>query len=104
MAQFDVHRNPGRTRAAIPFLLVVQGDRWAARPDRVVVPLALADEVPHRDRVLNPEFLVEGVRVVLNPFQVATVPLAVLGPPVASLDAEHLLVIAAIDALIQQGR
>lgn len=85
MAQFDVHRNPGRTRAAIPFVLVVQSDRWGDRPDRVVVPLVLSSEVRYRDATLNPEFIIDGTAV-------------------GNLDRDHIQVIAALDALIAQGR
>jgi len=104
MAQFDVHRNPGRTRASIPFVLVVQSDRWALRPARTVVPLVLAGEIAVRDRVLNPEFVVDGISVVINPLQITTLPTAVLGPAIANLDAEHVRIIGAINALILQGR
>ncbi|KAA0676484.1 CcdB family protein [Roseomonas genomospecies 6] len=104
MAQFDVHRNPGRTRDAVPYVLIVQGDRWEGRPERVVVPLVLSSEVRHRDAALNPDFIIDGVSVVMNPLQTATIPTRVLGPVVASLDSEHLRVIAALDALIAQGR
>jgi len=104
MAQFDVHRNPGRTKAAIPFLLVVQSDRWEERPDRVVVPLVLASEVRYRDRTLNPEFIIDGTAVLMNPLQIVTIPTKVLGPAVGSLDSEHIQVIAALDSLILQGR
>lgn len=104
MAQFDVHRNPGRTRAAIPFVLVVQSDRWGDRPDRVVVPLVLSSEVRYRDATLNPEFIIDGTAVVMNPLQTATLPTRVLGTAVGNLDRDHIQVIAALDALIAQGR
>lgn len=104
MPQFDVHRNPGRTRAAIPFVLVVQGDRWKDRADRVVVPLVLADEVEYRDPTLNPDFTIDGTAVILNPLQMATIPTRVLGPVVGSLDGEHIRIIAALDAMIAQGQ
>ncbi|NYZ17373.1 CcdB family protein [Azospirillum sp. RWY-5-1] len=104
MAQFDVHRNPGRNRTAIPYLVVVQGNRWENRPDRVVVPLVAAHEVDYRDRTLNPEFLIEGTPVILNPLQIVAIPARFLGPVVASFDHEHTRIIAAIDLLIQQGR
>ena len=104
MAQFDVYRNPGRTKAAIPFVLAVQSDRWDERPDRVVVPLVLASEVSYRDRTLNPEFTVEGVTVLMNPLQMATIPTRVLGPAVERLDSVAIAIIAALDALIVQGR
>jgi toxin CcdB len=104
MAQFDVHRNPGRTKAAIPYVLVVQSDRWEDRPDRVVVPLVLASEVRYRDLALNPEFVIDGTPVLMNPLQTATIPTRVLGPAVGTLDDKHGQVIAALDALIAQGR
>jgi toxin CcdB len=104
MAQFDVYRNPGRTRAAIPFVLAVQSDRWEERPDRVVVPLVLASEVPYRDRTLNPEFTIDGIAVLMNPLQIATIPTRVLGPAVDCLDRAAIEIIAALDALIAQGR
>ncbi len=98
MPQFDVHRNPGRTRAVIPFVLVAQGDRWKDRADRVVVPLVLASEVGYRDPTLNPDFTIDGTAVIPNPLQMATIPLRVLGPAVGSLDGAHIRVIAALDA------
>ena len=104
MGQFDVHRNPGRTKIAIPFLLVVQSDRWEERPDRVVVPLVLSSEVRYRDKTLNPEFIIDGVAVLMNPLQVVTVPKSVLGSAVGNLDSECIRVIAALDSLIAQGR
>lgn len=104
MPQFDVHRNPGRTRAAIPFVLVVQGDRWTDRAHRVVVPLVLASEVEYRDPTLNPDFVIDGTPVILNPLQVATIPTRVLGPAIANLDREHIRVIGAIDAMMAQGQ
>lgn len=104
MGQFNVYRNPGRTRDAIPFVLDVQSDRWEGRPDRVVVPLVLASEVGYRDRALNPEFTVGGVAVIMNPLQIVTIPSRVLGPPVDRLDRAALDIIGALDALIAQGR
>jgi toxin CcdB len=104
MGQYDVHRNPGRSRAVIPYVLVVQSDRWADRADRVVVPLVLADEVRYRDKILNPEFRIEGTAVLMNPLQIVTIPTRVLGPAVASLTGEHTRIVDALDALIAQGR
>lgn len=104
MAQFDVHRNPGRSRTVIPYVVVVQSDRWQSLPDRVAVPLVAAREVDYRDRTLNPEFVIEGIPVVLNPLQIAAIPARFLGAVVTSIDHEHTRIIAAIDLLIQQGR
>ncbi|CBS85458.1 CcdB family protein [Azospirillum lipoferum] len=104
MAQFDVHRNPGRSRTVIPYLLVVQSDRWEDRTDRVVVPLVLASEISYHDRTLNPAFAVENITVLMNPLQMATIPAKLLGPSITNLDGEHIRVIAALDALVAQGR
>lgn len=104
MPQFDVHRNPGRSRTAIPYLLVVQSDRWEDRSDRVVVPLVLASEISYHDRTLNPEFTVENIRVLMNPLQTAAIPTRMLGSSITNLDAEHLRIIASLDALVAQGR
>ena len=72
MAQFDVHQNQGRTRAAIPYLLTVQSNRIDSRHTTVVIPLVAAEvgsgsELPgHPDRHLNPSLTVEGRRVILH--------------------------------------
>jgi hypothetical protein len=39
MAQFDVHRNPGRHRDSIPFVVIVQSTLYDDYRRRVVVPL-----------------------------------------------------------------
>lgn len=38
MAQFDVHRNPGRHRDNIPFVVIVQSSLYDSYRRRVVVP------------------------------------------------------------------
>ena len=86
MAQFDVHRNQGRTKATIPYLLIVQSNRIDSRHTTVVIPL-VADEVGsgsdlpgHPDRHLNPSLTIEGRRVILHTTQVFAIPTARLGP------------------------
>ena len=52
MAQFDVHRNPGKQREAIPFVVVVQSSLYDGYRRRVVIPLALRSSLsslPHRE-------------------------------------------------------
>ena len=39
MAQFDVHRNKGALRDAIPFVVIVQSAQFDGYRRRVVVPL-----------------------------------------------------------------
>jgi toxin CcdB len=101
MAQFDVHRNPGRHRAAIPFVVVVQSRRFDGHLRRLVAPL-LAAEPGAVWPELAPRFTIEGQAVVLDPLQLQTVPRDALGPAVASLagDADASRIIAAIDAVL----
>jgi toxin CcdB len=42
MAQFDVHRNTGRHKASIPFVVVVQSWQFRSYHRRVVIPLVRA--------------------------------------------------------------
>ncbi|HRN60953.1 MAG TPA: CcdB family protein [Luteimonas sp.] len=76
MAQFDVHRNPGRSRAAIPFVLVVQTAAFDEFSRRVVVPLVRKSHVQsiHHGR-FNPTFVIENIPVVLHPLEIVSVPL-----------------------------
>jgi toxin CcdB len=104
MGQFDVHLNQGRTRTSVPFVLVIQSDRYEATTHRVVIPLVLRSELRTPDRNLNPSFTIDGQVVVMDTLQLATLPAKALGPKVGSLDQDHLTIIRAMDALIVQGR
>jgi toxin CcdB len=39
MAQFDVHRSPGRRRRDVPFVVIIQSAWFDNLPTRMVVPL-----------------------------------------------------------------
>jgi toxin CcdB len=39
MAQFDVHRNTGKQREAIPYVVIVQSSLFDSYRRRVVIPL-----------------------------------------------------------------
>jgi len=99
MAQHDVHRNVQPTRTQIPFLLDIQADLLRHLTTRVVVPLRPEGTMVPAGR-LNPVFTVEGQRVIMATAELAAVPLVALGPHVASLEAQHYDIIAAIDLLI----
>lgn len=103
MPQFDVHRNPGRLKDAVPFVVVVQSRRFDGHARRLVAPLLAAhDTQAERFPDLAPRFVIEGRSVVMDPLQLQTVPRDLLGPVVASLAAdEHAArIIAAIDAVL----
>lgn len=48
MAQFDVHRNTGRLRDSIPFVVLVQSSLYDDYRRRVVVPLVRRSLLPRR--------------------------------------------------------
>jgi len=112
LAQFDVHRNPGRrTRNTIPFVVIVQSrifDR--AEPLRLVGPLYRANPLAgaHSNAwgsELAPRFDILGAVVVLYPLGLTQVPAAELGDAVASLadDESAGRIIAAIDRVISRA-
>ncbi|PZR09391.1 MAG: plasmid maintenance protein CcdB [Archangium gephyra] len=100
MAQFDVHRNPGKNRDAMPYVVVLQSAAYDGHDRRVVAPLTkqvIAGRAPHA--LLTPTFVVGGVTVFLNPFDLVSVPVGQLGPKVASLSRHGDKLIAALDQL-----
>ena len=103
MAQFDVHTNPGPSRAGFPYLLVLQsslfrtGDRW------VVIPLAPAGEFPVQDARLNPVFTIEGASYVLVTMGITNVPRERLGAAVANLREDSESIIDAVDWMMNRG-
>jgi toxin CcdB len=104
MAQFDVHRNGGPHKDAIPFVVVVQSSQFDGYRRRVVVPLVRAStlgktELPQ----FNPTFKVRGMTVVLHPLEIVSVPVGQLGTKVGSLDAQGQQIIAALDELLSRA-
>ncbi len=103
MNQFDVHRTTGRTRLAAPYVVIVQSERLARLPTRVVIPLtSLRGDDFAAD--VAPVSQIEGKQVRLIPWQIFTISVTALGPLVASLanDRDCAPIIRAIDALISQ--
>jgi toxin CcdB len=106
MPQFDVHRNSGRQRAAIPFVVVLQSRRFDGAATRLVAPLVAADALqPGREASLYPTFDIEGRRVMLDPLAIQTLPASALGPAIASLadDASANAIIKAIDLVLSRA-
>ena len=105
MPQFDVHRNPGRHRDSIPFVVIVQSDLYDEYRRRVVVPLvnksALGKVVNPR---FNPSFRIKGQAVVLHPLEIVSVARENLGEWVDSLEKEGDKVISALDELLTRWR
>ena len=101
--QLSVHRNVGRNQRVIPFLVVVQSNRFRASARRVVVPLAAAEAFGAADSDVGPHFVIDGKEVVLAPLQITNVPRDILGPPISSLASEESRVINALDALLSRA-
>lgn len=105
MAQFDVHQNIARNRRTVPYLVVVQSQRWSGYPTRLVIPLMRDEIAASRGSDLAPVFAVDGHDCVANPLQMFYIPVQALGPVVASLadDANAARIIAALDEAIARG-
>lgn len=104
MAQFDVHRNVGKLKDAIPFVVIVQSSQFDEYRRRVVVPLVRSTSTgPIGYARFNPTFRILGTPVVLHPLDMGSVPLEQLGPRVGSLSNEGQQIIAALDELMSQA-
>ena len=103
MAQFDVHRNIGKHKEAIPFVVVVQSSQFDGYRRRVVVPLVRKSAVGKLSHAsFNPTFKIRGTPVVLHPLEIVSVPLERLGDVVESLSEEGKQIIAALDELLSR--
>ena len=103
MARFDVHRNPGASKEAVPYLLNIQSPLLDDLATRVVVPLRRAASLGlvAGPAYLMPPLVVEGIACLLDTPQMAAVPGRVLGPAVANLESEHARIVGALDFLFE---
>ena len=104
MAQFDVHRSPGRNRA-VPYVVVIQSRAFDHMPTRLVAPLAVTTEFKRSTQQLAPVFTIEGHSLLFLAWQIQTVRASALGPVIASLadDASSGAIINAIDSMITRS-
>lgn len=99
-ARFDVFRNPSGSKSH-PYVVVVQHELLDRLPTRLVAPLVRRDALGGAPITrLNPEFVVERVRVVLLAQQLGAVRASALAKRVGSLSAHSAEIIAAIDVLL----
>lgn len=107
MSQFDVHRNTGKQRIGIPYVVVVQSSFYEKARRRVVVPLAAMAEIGKIASLpaspVNPVFEIEGAEVVLNPLEIVSIPVEALGERVATLKDAGDTIIAALDELFSRA-
>lgn len=101
MAQFDVYRNPNpATRARIPYLLDVQSDLLEPLATRVVAPLCKPEILSGKPAEgLNPQFEVDGRKLLLLTPELAGVHHKALGERVGNLANERQAIIGALDLL-----
>ncbi|HTB68848.1 MAG TPA: CcdB family protein [Steroidobacteraceae bacterium] len=103
MAQFDVHRNSGKHKDTIPFVVIVQPAQFDSYRRRVVVPLVRATAIGKIDYVgFNPTFKIRGATVVLHPLEMVSIPVGQLGERVGSLRDDSQLIVAALDELLSR--
>ena len=101
MAQFDVHRNPGRHRDSIPYIVIVQSTLYDDYRRRVVVPLVNKSSLGKiTNPRFNPTFRIKGQSVVLHPLEIVSVAKENLGELVGSLEEEGDKIIAALDEVL----
>lgn len=107
MAQFDVHRNSGRQREAIPYVLIVQSSLFDGYRRRVVVPLVRRSQLDGFATLaglrMNPVFSIEGVDVVLHPLEIVSLAVTQLGEKVTSLADQGDRVTDALDELLTRS-
>jgi toxin CcdB len=104
MAQFDVHRNTGKHKDTIPFVVVVQSSQFDDYRRRVVVPLVRKSAISKTSHAsFNPTFKIRGTSVVLHPLEMVSIPNDQLGEFVESLSDEGHQIMAALDELLTQA-
>lgn len=104
MAQFDVHRNVGRHKDGIPFVVVAQSRLFDDYRRRVVIPLVRKSELGQIPNPrLNPSFKVKGIAVVLHPLEIVSVANEHLGERIGSLAEESDAIAAALDELFTRA-
>ena len=104
MAQFDVHRNSGKHRDSIPYVVVVQSALFDDYSRRVVVPLVRASAVGKiTNPRFNPTFKIGKTSVVLHPLEMVSVAIDRLGTPIGSLGEEADRIIGALDDLFARS-
>lgn len=104
MAQYDVHRNTGRHRDAIPYVVIIQSSLYDGYRRRVVVPLVRKSVLGKiSNSRFNPSFKIEKVQVVLHPLEIVSIPIEQLGEYVQSLGQEGGRIMDSLDELLTQS-
>lgn len=104
MAQFDVHRNTGKHRDDIPYVVLVQSSLYDSYRRRVVVPMVRKSTLGKVSNPrFNPAFKIENIQVILHPLEIVSVPNELLGEYVQSLSSEGSRIMDALDELLTRA-
>ncbi len=89
----------------MPFVVTLQNGRYDRAATRLVAPLLLATRARVTEHYLAPRFILDGVILVLDVFNLATIPVVRLGAPVASLadEASSARIVRALDELLSRA-
>lgn len=98
--RFDVARLDDREDL---LAVVVQTDELSHLTTRIVIPLRRREDVGREELPrLRPVLTVEDERWVLSPIEIATVPVAALGPTLANVEAtDRTAITEALDVALQ---
>ncbi|MBR0656502.1 CcdB family protein [Plastoroseomonas arctica] len=96
MPRFALHRLPD----APGYLLDVQSNNLDMLPTRIVVPLVPEATSPRLLKGLTPVFDIEGERLLMVTYQMASMERRILGPILGDLSAERDRITAALDLLL----
>lgn len=102
MAQFDVHRNNGRSARIYPYLVIMQSGLLRNWDRRIVVPLAV-DPGARLIPAIMPELPLEGRPVYFAAHEIANVPRTALGELVANWSDRGDVLIGAMDQVLSRG-
>ncbi len=107
MAQFDVHKNIGKNKHAIPFVVIVQSSLYDKYRRRVVVPLIKTSELKNTSvqigTRLNPAFSIATIEVVLHPLEIVSVAVDQLGEKITTLVDEGGKISDALDEVFTRS-
>lgn len=102
MKQFDVHRNPGRFRNELPYVVIVQALLLTGHRRRVVIPLERTTLSDSGGGHRVPHFQVLGEAFICDPMLIQSITASTLGPAIANLETEGDRIIRAIDEVINR--
>lgn len=105
MAQFDVHRTSSR-QLSYPYVIVLQSRWFESASTRLVAALVEPRALQGwHDQRFAPRFAVEGLEVMLDLLNMASIPVSRLGTPVTRLDDDQsrAKIQRALDELLSQA-